>query len=262
MKHIIIILLLLFQINTSYAYLHSSKAFIVVNTQTQQVIANKNENMVIPIASITKLMTAIITLEQNNNLSTVTITKDDIDTLKRTRSRLPIGTKLSKDQALLIMLQSSENRAASALLRNFPGGFHSGIAAMNKKAKEIGMLHTTFVDSNGLNPKNVSTPSDLVKLLEYASKNDKIRSFSTSKSTKIGRLLYINSNYLVRQGKLPILAQKTGFINEAGYCVVMKVVLNKTPYVMVFMGAKNKNGRFLDALHTKQVILSNRLASR
>jgi D-alanyl-D-alanine endopeptidase (penicillin-binding protein 7) len=207
-------------------------------------------------------MTAIITLENNNTLKSVTITKDDIDRLKKTSSRLPIGTTLTKDQALLIMLQSSENRAASALLRNYPGGFVAGIAAMNKKALEIGMLHTKFVDSNGLNPHNVSTAADLAKLVEYASKNAKIRQFSTSKHTKIGRLHYINSNYLVRQGKMPIITQKTGFINEAGYCVVMKMVINETPYTMVFMGSKNKNGRFSDALDARSFILKTKLPKR
>lgn len=245
--------------NTIYALnLHSQTAIIYNETQ-DKVLYQKNSSKQVPIASITKLLTAIVTLESNQDLSNViTITKDDIDTLKRTTSRIPVGTKLTKDKALLLMLMSSENRAASALLRNYPGGRQAGLKAIEKKIQELGLTSTKIVDANGLNPKNMSSSTDLTKIVKYASKFDKIVRYSTRKSSHLGKNHYINSNPLVRQNTFKhITLSKTGFINEAGMCLVMRVRIYKENYIMVFLKSASKQQRVQDARRSYDWIKSN-----
>lgn len=258
-KSIVLILSIALSSNIYALNLHSRYA-LIYNETTDQIIYEKNSSSSVPIASITKLMTAIITLESNQDLSkTITITKDDIDTLKHTRSRIPIGTRLTKDKALLLMLMSSENRAASALLRNYPGGRQAALKAIQAKITELGLTSTKIVDANGLNPKNVSSSIDLAKIVKYASKFNKITRYSTSKSSFLGKKHYINSNPLVRQSTFKhISLSKTGFINEAGMCLVMRVKINNQQYIMVFLKSSTKNQRVLDARQSYKHILTKR----
>jgi serine-type D-Ala-D-Ala endopeptidase (penicillin-binding protein 7) len=240
-----------------------SDSAIVVDAETGKVLFSKNVNVVKPIASITKLMTAMVTLDANMALDeTLTISDGDVDYLKRTTSRLPLGTKLSRYDMLRLALMSSENRAASALSRHYPGGKTAFIQAMNEKARVLGMYNTSFADATGLTPKNVSTAEDLVKLVEAASQYDLIHKFSTTEGRKVAirpksaPLEYKNSNALVRNGQWDIAVSKTGYINEAGRCLVMKAEVAHRPAVMIFLQSNGKYSPVGDATRIKKWIES------
>ena len=249
MLKLIILVLCIVIPNTIYALPLHSKNALVYNETQDKIILKKNIHQQVSIASLTKLMTAIVTLESNQNLGTkIKLTDKDIDKLKHTTSRLPIGTTLTKDQALLLMLMSSENRAASALLRNYPGGRREGLKDIHKKIKQLELESTKIVDSNGLNPKNVSSSIDLLKIVKYASKFDKITQFSTRKSYTFSKKHYINSNPIVRERSFSnISLSKTGFINEAGMCLVMRFTVNKQTYILILLNSASKHQRVADA---------------
>lgn len=248
MIKIIVFVLSIVLPNTIYALTLSSNHAIVYDETNHNIVFQKNSRSKVSIASITKLMTAIVTLESNQDLSQIiTITNKDIDRLKNTTSRIPIGTKITKDKALLLMLMSSENRAASALLRNYPGGYQEGLKAIDRKIKELNLISTKIVDSNGLNPNNTSSAIDLIKIVEYASKFDKIVRYSTTKSAVFNKNHYINSNPLVRQKHSSyILLSKTGFINEAGMCLVVKTKIKNRDYIVILLKSPSKNSRVND----------------
>jgi D-alanyl-D-alanine endopeptidase (penicillin-binding protein 7) len=204
-----------------------SSAFAIAHQLTGEILAERRGAEVAPIASITKLMTAMVVLDAGLPLADVlTVTRADIDTLKGTGSRLPIGTRLSREQMLLLALMSSENRAASALARHYPGGEAAFVKAMNVKARMIGLSDTQFYDGTGLDPRNVSSPRDLVRLVAAAAEYPLIREFTTAdeRQVRVGRqmLQYRNSNSLVRNPEWEIGLSKTGFIREAGRCVVTR----------------------------------------
>ena len=187
----------------------SSAAFVVANPRTGEVLSERNANRVMPIASITKLMTALVVLDANQRLSEMlTVTMADVDRLKGTGSRLAVGSRLSRADMLHIALMSSENRAASALARNYPGGQRAFIEAMNAKARMLGMWSTQFSDSTGLTPRNVSSAHDLAKLVAAASTYPLIRQYSSTEERMVRngkrQLHYLNSNRLVREGSWPI----------------------------------------------------------
>ncbi|MCL2875712.1 MAG: serine hydrolase [Betaproteobacteria bacterium] len=230
----------------------SSSAFYVTNQKTGEVLLKKNERLVMPIASITKLMTAIVVLESGSSLrEMLTISDDDVDYLKGTNSRLGVGTRLTREEMLQLALMSSENRAASALARYYPGGRAAFIDAMNAKASLIGMNESRFYDSTGLTPRNVSSPRDLSRLVAAASRYPQIREFSTT----IERYFYINGNLkrfgntngLVKSPDWIISLSKTGYISEAGRCLVMQVWMQDQPLVIVLMDANGRNMRIVDA---------------
>jgi len=230
----------------------SSSAFYVTNQKTGEVLLQRNARQAIPIASITKLMTAIVVLESGSDLNeTLTISDDDVDYLKGTSSRLGVGTRLTREQMLHLALMSSENRAASALARHYPGGRTAFIDAMNVKARLIGMNDTRFYDSTGLTPRNVSSPRDLSRLVVAASGYPLIREFSTTDE----RYVYINgqpkrfgnTNGLVRSPDWVISVSKTGYISEAGRCLVMMAWMQEQPLVIVLMDASGRNMRTVDA---------------
>ena len=230
----------------------SSSAFYVTNQNTGEVLLQRNARQVIPIASITKLMTAIVVLESKSDLrEMLTITDDDVDYLKGTHSRLGVGTRLTREEMLQLALMSSENRAASALARHYPGGRMAFIEAMNAKARLIGMHDTHFYDSTGLTPRNVSSPRDLSRLVVAASGYSQIREFSTTDE----RYIYINghlkrfgnTNGLVKSPDWVISVSKTGYISEAGRCLVMQAWMQDQPLVIVLMDASGRNMRAVDA---------------
>ena len=231
-----------------------SSVAMVVDQRTHEVLYSKNPDAVLPIASITKLMTALVVMDARLPLDEIlTITSLDIDTEKGSHSRLRVGLELSRRDLLLLALMSSENRAASALGRNYPGGLPAFVSAMNAKARALGMRDSRFVDSSGLSSSNVSSARDLVRMVNAAYRDPTIRSFSTQSehTVEMGKrtMQFVSSNRLVRYrgDDWQIGLQKTGFINEAGRCLVMQARIQDRPVVMVFLDSNGKLTRFADA---------------
>jgi D-alanyl-D-alanine endopeptidase (penicillin-binding protein 7) len=231
--------------------LASSVAF-VVDQASSQILFEKNANVALPIASITKLMTGLIVVESGLNLDEMlTVTDADIDRHKFTSSRLRVGATMTRRDLLHIALMSSENRAAAALGRNYPGGIGAFVAAMNAKAQQLGMTETHYVDSSGLSSENVASARDLARLAGVAYGEPLLRQFSTDPKYVVddGRraMHYGNTNYLVASPDWNIGLQKTGFINEAGRCLVMQAVIQGRNVIMVFLDSKGKQSRTADA---------------
>ncbi|CAM2192683.1 D-alanyl-D-alanine endopeptidase [Paraburkholderia sp. A1RI_3L] len=233
--------------------LRSSVAY-VVDQNTMEPLFDKNSTAVVPIASITKLMTAMVVLDSKESLAEqIEVTDEDRDYEKNTGSRLAVGSVLSREDMLHIALMASENRAAAALSRYYPGGRPAFIAAMNAKAKQLGMTDTHFENSTGLTSLNVSSARDLVKMVNAAYQYPLIRRFSTDRSYEVytGRrsLAYNSTNALVRgaNSTWDIGLQKTGFINEAGECLVMQATIHGRPMIMVLLDSSGKYSRFADA---------------
>ncbi|WP_041646250.1 serine hydrolase [Aromatoleum aromaticum] len=234
-----------------------SAAFVVVNQATGEVILEKKSDSVLPIASITKLMTAMVVLDGGQSLSEeIVITEDDLDTIKGTGSRLALGTRLTREQLLHLALMSSENRAASALGRSYPGGIAAFVKAMNVKARLVGLGDTRFSDSTGLDPTNVSSPRDLVRMVSAASTYPLIRRFSTSSEDHVeirGRMhRFGNTNSLVRSPEWEIDVSKTGYIREAGRCLVMQARLLNQRVIIVLMDSEGRYTRTADAVRIKK----------
>lgn len=238
-----------------------SSAVAVIDQSTGNVLFEKNAGAVVPIASITKLMTAMVALDVQPSLAEMlTISEDDIDTIKGTHSRLAIGTRLSREEMLRLALMSSENRAASALSRHYPGGRNAFVAAMNAKAKMLGLTETRFSDPTGLSPENVSSARDLVKLVNAAHQYPLIREFSTQDEYQVavrGRpQTFRNTNALVRNEQWHIGLSKTGYISEAGKCLVMQVWLDNKPTIIVLLDSWGKLTRIGDANRIKRWVES------
>lgn len=239
-----------------------SAAVLVMDQNSDRVLFAKNVDAVVPIASITKLMTAVVVLESGAPLDeTLVISEADLDDIKHTRSRLRVGTALTRDELLRLALMSSENRAAAALARAGPGGTREFAAAMNRKAVDLGMLHTRFVDGTGLSSENVSTAQDLSRLVVTAYRYPLIRDYTTSQSHVVtldnGRLLhYNNSNRLVGSSVWDIGLSKTGYINEAGRCLVMQSSIASRQVVIVLLDSWGKLTRVGDANRIKKWIES------
>jgi len=233
------------------ASLHSAVA-LAVDAETGEILFEKNANAVLPIASISKLMTAMVVLDADQPLDErLTITTADIDTEKFTRSRLSPGTVLTRDAMLQLALMASENRAANALGRHYPGGLDAFVARMNEKARELGMETTWFVEPTGLSSRNVSSALDLARLVHAASEYPLIRSYSTADSLTVSSrarpVSFHNTNRLLARDDWEIGVQKTGYISEAGNCLVMQARVEGRPVVLVFLDATGKLSRFGDA---------------
>jgi len=229
-----------------------SAVALVLDAESGETILGKNSSTIAPIASITKLMTAMVVLDRGLDLDQrVVISADDVDQLKGTRSRLTTGSVLTRDELLLIALMASENRAAAALGRTYPGGIDAFVAAMNAKAATLGMSDTRFHDSTGLSAANVASARDLARLVAAAHQYPLIRNYSTRESAVVhtyGRdLAYRNTNGLVRSHDWNIGLSKTGFINEAGRCLVMRVRLASREFIVVLLDSVGKNSRIGDA---------------
>ena len=252
----------LFEDNGAEPLLKSSAAFVLDPSDGRTLYA-KNITSVQPIASITKLMTAMVVLDGKLDLQEpVAITEDDVDSLKHTRSRLKVGTVLDRGDLLKLALMASENRAAAALARAYPGGTQGFVAAMNRKAMELGMRRTRFVDGTGLSSENVSTAQDLARLAAAAYRQALIRVYTTDSEHTValanGRQLhYSNSNRLVKNAGWEIGLSKTGYINEAGRCLVMQAKIATTPVIIVLLDSWGKLTRIGDANRIKKWIESN-----
>ncbi len=229
-----------------------SSVALVVDQDTDEVLLAKNDGAVLPIASITKLMTALVVTEAGLSLDEVlTVTQDDVDTEKHTRSRLIVGARLTRGEMLHLALMSSENRAANALGRHYPGGLPAFVAAMNAKARLLGMNDTSYVEPTGLSPANQSSASDLARLVKVAYNVPLIRELSTSTGTvvRVGRrdAQFGTTNGLVKSDHWDIGLQKTGYIAEAGRCLVMQTQMAGRRLVMVFLDSAGKYSRMGDA---------------
>lgn len=234
-----------------------SNVALVIDQSSSQILFEKNAAIPLPIASVTKLMTSLVVVESHQNMKEIlTITNDDINRKKYSSSRLRIGTQLSRDDMLHIALMSSENRAASALGRNYPGGLSGFVIAMNAKARSLGMMNTHYVDSTGLSSRNVSNAYDLVRLVIAAYNYPIIRQYSTNTKYIIElsghALQYASSNCLVARKDWDIRLQKTGYINEAGHCLVMLTKIKNRPLVMIFLDSKGKLSHVGDAARIRK----------
>jgi D-alanyl-D-alanine endopeptidase (penicillin-binding protein 7) len=245
-----------------------SSVALVLDQDTGEVLFEKNSRAVLPIASVTKLMTALVVTEAQQSFDEVLeISAADGDSEKHTSSRLRRGTKLTRGDALLLALMASENRAAAALGRNYVGGTPAFVAAMNRKARELGMSDSRFADSTGLSSGNVSSANDLARLVTAAYANPVIRQYSTQSAhtVKVGRrpLQFRSSNLLIRSPKdWQIGLQKTGYTSEAGRCLVMQAVVDDRPVVMVFLDSFGKLTRFADANRVRRWLESESFEAR
>jgi D-alanyl-D-alanine endopeptidase (penicillin-binding protein 7) len=244
-----------------------SHAVMVFDPATGRALYSKNADAPVPIASITKLMTAMVVLEAKQSMDEpVTIDAADIDTLKNTRSRLPVGTAFRREDLMRLALMASDNRAAHALGRTYPGGLDAALVAMNTKAKLLGLQATRFVDPTGLAPGNVASPQDLAILVTEASRYPEIREFSTAPELFVTLpnarqpMGFNNTNALVKSVNWNIGVSKTGFINEAGKCLVMQAFINNSPVVIVLMDSWGRLTRIGDANRIKRWIESGKVA--
>ena len=241
-----------------------SAGVLVLDPTTGQTLYAKNADEVTPIASITKVMTAMVVLDAKLPLEEpLQITGEDVDLLKNTKSRLPIGSHFRRDDLMRLALMASDNRAASALGRNFPGGLPAFVDAMNAKARELGLTHTRFVDSSGLAPGNVSSAGDLGRMVMAASNYELIREYSTTEAVNVTlpdskrKLSFVNTNRLVRGSDWQIGLSKTGYISESGLCLVMQAMIANQPVVIVLLDSWGRLTRIGDANRIKRWLEKN-----
>ncbi len=234
-----------------------SAAAVVKDEQTGELLLAKKADVAMPIASITKLMTAMVLLDRRLDLDeTIAIEPGDRDTLRHSSSHLPIGARLTRREALILALMASENRAAHALGRTFPGGIAALVAAMNEKARALELNATRFVDPTGLSDGNLSTAKDLARLVKEACRYPQICSFSTHPeyTLQFGRrqLRFRNTNALIRNSRWCIGLSKTGYIEEGGRCLVMQSQLGQRSVLIVLLNSSGKRTHFADAVRIRQ----------
>ena len=229
-----------------------SSVALVIDQDTHEVLLSKNDHAVLPIASLTKLMTGLLIMQARLSMDEhITITQDDVDTEKGSRSRLMVGTTLTRREMLHLALMSSENRAAHALGRTYPGGLAVFVNQMNAKARALGMMDSRFVEPTGLSSNNQSSARDLAVLVNVAHSDPILREFSTSPGYEVAvgsrTLQYNNTNRLVKSPSWDIGLQKTGYISEAGRCLVMQTQISGRKLIMVFLDSAGKFSRLGDA---------------
>ena len=251
-------------VDPAHLALYSASA-LVINQETGQAIIEKQSGAVVPIASISKLMTAMVVLDARLDMNEViAIGDDDVDGLKGTRSRIPVGTTMTRETAMLLALMSSENRAANSLGRHYPGGMPAFVRAMNRKAQALGMLNSRFEEPTGLSSNNVSTANDLARMVAAAARYPEIRALSTTGEARIDLNGHIrefhNTNALVRSDNWDIGVSKTGYISEAGRCLVMQARVADKPVVIVLLDSSGKMTRVGDANRIKRWMESASLA--
>jgi D-alanyl-D-alanine endopeptidase (penicillin-binding protein 7) len=244
-----------------------SASALVIDQSNGAILFEKNADARLPIASITKLMTAMVVLDAKPDMAeSLTISQDDLDLVKGTHSRLRVGTRLTREEMLRLALMSSENRAAASLSRYYIGGTEAFVAAMNRKATELGLSETRFEDPTGLTAANVSSARDLTRLVSAAHGYPLIREYSTTSEHEVliaGRpRAFHNTNSLVRSDGWEIGLSKTGYISEAGKCLVMQAWLNNKPMIIVLLDSWGRQTRIGDANRIKRWIESASLAQR
>ncbi len=236
-----------------------SEHMIVVENGSGKILYEKNSDQIVPIASLTKLMTAMVILDSHADMEEkISIERVDVDMLKHSASRVPVGATLSRQVVLQLALMSSDNRAAAALARNYPGGNTAFTEAVKNKIIKLGMHNTVIQEPTGLSPNNVSTASDLIKMAIAASKYEQIADITTDKSDRIkikGRdVSFRNTNRLVGKKDWHILLSKTGFTNEAGNCLIMQIQLAKKKATLVLLNAKASASRLRDVLKIRELL--------
>lgn len=239
---------------------------LVVDQDTKEVLFSKNDSAVLPIASLTKLMTGLIVQDARLPLNeTITITQDDVDTEKGSRSRLVVGTSLTRGEMLHLALMSSENRAANALGRTHPSGLNEFVRLMNAKAQALGMRDTKYVEPTGLSSKNQSSAHDLALLASAVYQDPVLRNYSISPGYEVAvgekTLQFNNTNRLTKSPDWDIGLQKTGYISEAGRCLVMQTKIAGRKLIMVFLDSAGKFSRLGDAERVRRWVESNPQAS-
>jgi serine-type D-Ala-D-Ala endopeptidase (penicillin-binding protein 7) len=239
-----------------------SSVALVIDQDTREVLFSKNDRAVLPIASLTKLMTGVIISGAKLPMDEmITVTQDDVDTEKHSRSRLSVGTTLTRGEMLHLALMSSENRAAHALGRTYPGGMATFVSLMNAKAKMLGMTGTSYVEPTGLSSLNQSSAQDLATLVNAAHGDPTLRELSTSTGYQVAvgsrTLQYNNTNRLVKNPEWEIGLQKTGYITEAGQCLVMQTKIAGRKLIMVFLDSAGKLSRLGDAERVRRWVESN-----
>ena len=241
--------------------LKSSVAY-VIDQDTNEVLVSKNDQAVLPIASITKLMTGVVISEAKLSMDeSITITQDDVDTEKGSSSRLKVGTTLTRGELLHLSLMASENRAAHALGRTYPGGLQAFVDLMNAKAASLGMRDTRYIEPTGLSSKNQSSAKDLATLVSLAYQDPILRELSTSPShqVEVGKhtLNYKTTNRLIKNPNWDIGLQKTGYISEAGQCLVMQAKIAGRKLILVFLDSAGKLSRIADAERVRKWVEVN-----
>jgi D-alanyl-D-alanine endopeptidase (penicillin-binding protein 7) len=239
-----------------------SSVALVIDQDTREVLVRKNDSAVLPIASLTKLMTGLIVSEAKLPMDeSITITQDDVDTEKGSSSRLRVGTTLTRGELMHLSLMSSENRAAHALGRTYPGGMSAFVEAMNAKAQLLGMADTRYVEPTGLSSRNQSSAQDLARLVSVASNDQMISGLSVSPGhvVEVGNrsLQFNNTNRLVKNPRWEIGLQKTGYISEAGQCLVMQANVAGRKLIMVFLDSAGKLSRIGDAERVRKWVETN-----
>ena len=237
---------------------------LVFDPKSGQTLFSKNADQAAPIASITTLMTAMVVLDAKLAMDEpIELTIDDVDLVKNTHSRLPIGSHFRRDDLMRLALMASDNRAASALGRNYPGGVPAFVVAMNEKAKALGLTQTHYIDSSGLSPGNVSSPADLGKLVAAAATYPIITEYSTTGAVNVTlpdskrKLSFVNTNALVCNSDWKIGLSKTGYINEAGKCLVMHAMIANQPIVIVLLDSWGRLTRVADANRIRKWLEKN-----
>ena len=241
--------------------LKSSVAY-VIDQDTNEVLVSKNDQAVLPIASITKLMTGVVISEAKLSMDeSITISQDDVDTEKGSSSRLKVGTTLTRGELLHLSLMASENRAAHALGRTYPGGLQAFVDLMNAKAAALGMRDTRYIEPTGLSSKNQSSAKDLATLVSLAYQDPILRELSTSPShqVEVGKhtLNYKTTNRLIKNPNWDIGLQKTGYISEAGQCLVMQAKIAGRKLILVFLDSAGKLSRIADAERVRKWVEVN-----
>ena len=236
-----------------------SQSVLVVEDDTGKILVEKNANAVVPIASLTKLMTAMVVLDAKQDMSEeIEIDKEDVDTLKHSTSRVPVGAAIPRGEVLQLALMSSDNRAAASLGRTYPGGTPAFKAAVNAKIRALGLTQTVIEEPTGLSPNNKSTASELAKMAAAASKYEAIRRMTTDKneiiSIKGRKVEYHNTNRLVGAKGWDIGMSKTGYTEEAGRCLIMRITSAGKSATVVLLNAKANSARLMDAFNIRRFI--------
>ncbi len=264
-KRFLVILILCLSVSGAFAEpifraKFNSNIAYVIDVDNQKVLHDKNSSKQTSIASITKLMAAMVVLDEGQDLEEfITIINDDIAWQSSARYKLSLGTKIRREEALLLGLMSSENRSMNALARTYPGGKVALTQAMNAKAQSLGMTNTFFVDSTGLSSENISSARDLIILMNESLKYPLIREYSTTPSYQVAQTKkryqnFVNTNPIVRSNTMDVLMQKTGYITAAGRCLVIHAKIQGRNIAMVFLNSKGKNARFHDVALAKKNI--------
>jgi serine-type D-Ala-D-Ala endopeptidase (penicillin-binding protein 7) len=250
--------------STAFALPFGSKSVLVVDDETGKILLEKNADAVVPIASLTKLMTAMVVLDANQDMEErIAIDRSDVDTLKHSSSRVPVGSVIARRDVLLLALMSSDNRAAASLGRTYPGGFPAFKAAVKNKIAALGMSNTVIEEPTGLSPRNRSTAADLVKMAQAAAKYPEITRLTTTTndSVRLGSrdVGFRNTNRLVSAKGWDIGLSKTGYTREAGRCLIMSIKMAGKNATLVLLNAQTTSSRVLDAMNIRRFITGEKV---